>query len=264
MKPGRARAALLLPPFALIAFILVLLYLPALRLAPRLAGRLQMLFHRLLLAVLGIRVHVKGRPASGRPLLLAANHASWIDIPAYGSVMPLSFVAKREVGTWPLIGFFARLQRSVFVDRTRRGATASQADDIGQRLAAGDVIVLFAEGTTSDGNQVLPFRSALFGAARTALDAAGVEAMEVQPVAIAYTRMLGLPLGRGGRSVIAWIGHQDLAPHAAELMAIADFDVSIVFGEPIRFGRDSDRKAVALDAEQAVQRLLSAELRAGI
>jgi 1-acyl-sn-glycerol-3-phosphate acyltransferase len=261
VKPGHVRAALTLPLFSVAAFILVLAYLPARRFRWRLAGILQMLFHRLALWTLGIRLHVHGRPAAERPLLLAANHASWIDISAYSAVMPLSFVAKHEVGTWPLIGFFARLQRSVFIDRTRRGATADQADSIGRRLADGDVIVLFPEGTTSDGNQVLPFRSALFGAARTALDEAGLEAVFVQPVAIAYTHMLGLPLGRSGRSVVSWVGEQDLAPHAKEMLAASDFDVSIVFGEPIRFDRSADRKKVSLEAETAVRRLLAAELR---
>lgn len=261
MKPGHVRAAMTLPLFSVAAFILVLLYLPARRFRWRLAGQFQMVFHRLALWTLGIRLHVRGRPAADRPLLLAANHASWIDISAYSAVIPLSFVAKREVGTWPLIGFFARLQHSVFVDRARRGATADQADSIGRRLADGDTIVLFPEGTTSDGNQVLPFRSSLFGAARTALDEAGVEAVFVQPVAIAYTHMLGLPLGRSGRSIVSWVGDQDLVPHAKDLLAASDFDVSIVFGEPIRFDRGTDRKKVSLETEKAVRRLLAAELR---
>lgn len=261
MKPGHVRAALTLPLFSVAALVLIFFYLPARYFRWRLAGLLQMIFHRLALWALGIRLHVHGRPVAERPLLLAANHASWIDISAYGSVMPLSFVAKREVGTWPLIGFFARLQRSVFIDRTRRRSTADQADSIGRRLADGDAIMLFPEGTTSDGNQVLPFRSALFGAARAALDEAGVEVVIVQPVAIAYTHMVGLPLGRSGRSKVSWVGDQDLAPHARELLAASDFDVSIVFGEPIRFDRATDRKKVSLEAEAAVRRLLAAELR---
>jgi len=261
VKPGHVRAALTLPLFSVAAIVLVLVYLPARLFRWRLAGLLQMIFHRLALWALGIRLHVHGRPATERPLLLAANHASWIDISAYGAVIPVSFIAKREVGTWPLIGFFARLQRSVFIDRTRRGTTADQADSIGRRLADGDAIMLFPEGTTSDGNQVLPFRSALFGAARTALDEPGVEAVFVQPVAIAYTHMLGLPLGRSGRSIVSWVGDQDLAPHARELLAASDFDVTIAFGEPIRFDRSADRKKVSFEAETAVRRLLATALR---
>jgi lyso-ornithine lipid O-acyltransferase len=261
VKSGHLRAALTLPLFTVAACILVVVYLPARRFRWRLAGIIQMVFHRLVLWTLGIRLHVHGRPATERPLLLAANHASWIDISAYSAVMPLSFVAKREVGTWPLIGFFARLQRSVFIDRTRRGTTADQADSIGRRLANGDVIILFPEGTTSDGNQVLPFRSALFGAARTALDEAGIEVVFVQPVAIAYTHMLGLPLGRSGRSIVSWVGEQDLAPHAKSMLAASDFDVSIIFGEPIRFDHSADRKKVSQESEAAVRRLLAAELR---
>ncbi|MBR7539732.1 1-acyl-sn-glycerol-3-phosphate acyltransferase, partial [Mycobacterium tuberculosis] len=85
----------------------------------------------------------------------------------------------------------------VFVDRSRRGDAGRAAGEMAARMAAGDAIVLFAEGTTSDGNRVLPFRSALIGAARQAL-AGGAEAVLVQPVAVAYARRHGIPLGRQG------------------------------------------------------------------
>jgi len=207
------------------------------------AGAAAMRWHRFALALMGVRVTVRGAPASDRPLLLLSNHISWLDIPVLASRMPLSFIAKKEVAGWPVIGWLARLQRTIFVDRERRHRTGHVADQVAGRLARGDIIVLFAEGTSSDGNAVLPFRSALIGAAHRALD--GRESATVQPVALAYTRMHGLPLGRQHRAKVAWFGNMDLAPHMKAVLSSGAIDVEIVFGPPHSLTLQSDRKAVA-------------------
>lgn len=94
------------------------------------AGRLPVYFHRLILACLGVRVTLEGTPSPQRPLLLTANHVSWLDISLLGSRLPLSFIAKSEVKTWPVVGLFARLQRTIFIDRQSRQATASVSDEM--------------------------------------------------------------------------------------------------------------------------------------
>src|ERR1700693_2641104 len=150
-------------------------------------------FHRIVLALLGVKVTIRGVPAAQRPLLFVSNHGPWLDIPVLSSITPLVFVAKSEIAGWPLFGLFAKLQRSVFVDRARRHLTAEVNRDIASRLAGGDPVVLFGEGTSSDGNQVLPFRSALFGAARDALaEAEHCGRVLIQPLSVAYTRLHGL------------------------------------------------------------------------
>ncbi|MBS7539682.1 lyso-ornithine lipid O-acyltransferase [Ancylobacter lacus] len=212
-------------------------------------------FHRLLLALIGVRVTSHGTPAGDRPLIIVANHVSWLDIPVLGSRMPLGFIAKSEVGRWPGIGMLARLQRTVFVDRSSRAATGRVNEAIAARLREGDPVVLFAEGTSSDGNRVLPFRSALLGATREAFG--GGPGAVVQPVAIAYVRQAGLPLGRARRPLVAWYGDMDLVPHLAEVLRRGAIDVELHFGEPIAGG---DRKAVTLAAERASRALLAAAL----
>ena len=166
------------------------------RLFLRLDGRLQatfpVIFHRYVSRVLGIRRIVKGTPAMQRPLMLVANHVSWLDIIVLSAVMPVSFIAKSEVATWGVFGLFAKLQRSIFVDRERRTETQAVNATIAKRLMDGDTMVLFAEGTTGDGVRILPFRSALIGAARDIVlgGADGDEAARsvwLQPVSIAYT-----------------------------------------------------------------------------
>ncbi len=216
-------------------------------------------WHRTAVRLLGLRVETRGIPAPQRPLLIVANHVSWLDILVLGSLMPLSFVAKAEVASWPVFGFLARMQRTVFVDRTRRTATRGVADDIAARLRQGDPMVLFAEGTTSNGAEVLPFRSALLGAARHALTGDGLPAM-VQPVSIAYTRRNGLPLGRRGRTAIAWYGDMEIAGHLWGVLTDGAIDAVVSFGEPIAFRPDGDRKHVTATAEAAVRAMTAAAL----
>lgn len=216
------------------------------------------LYHRILLRMIGVRVHVRGTPAADRPLLILANHASWLDIPVVGSLTPLFFVAKSEVAGWPLIGLLAKFQRTVFVDRQRRHATGAVNREIAGRLADGDPVVLFAEGTSSDGNRVLPFRTALVGAAREAL-AAGTEVV-VQPLAVSYVRLQGLPMGRSHRPVAAWFGDMELAPHLMDVLRHGAIDVEVTFGAPVRLDAAHDRKSVTRESEAIVRRLCASAL----
>jgi lyso-ornithine lipid O-acyltransferase len=218
------------------------------------------LWQRFVCFLIGIRINVVGAPSPERPLLLLANHTSWLDIPVLAAVAPLSFIAKSEVAKWPVVGFLARTQRTVFVERNKRHATGAQADEVAGRLSKGDIIVLFAEGTSSDGNKVLPFRSALVGSAQRAIGDDG--AATVQPVAIAYPKMLGLPLGRQHRPRVAWYGGTDLLPHLKRILSDGGVDVDVVFGPAHRLGPGDDRKAVTREAGELVRRTVSA-LNAG-
>jgi len=229
----------------------------------RLAAHLPILFHRAVLRLFSVRVTQSGTPpAPGEPALVLSNHVSWLDILALGSLRPLSFVAKSEIAGWPVIGTLARLQRTIFIDRARRASTASVNETVAARLAAGDLIVLFAEGTTGDGNRVLPFRSSLVGAARTALQAEGarVDRIRLQPLAVTYPRRNGLPVVRGERPEIAWYGDMELAPHLALFAANGPLDVHIAWGPPILFEAGTDRKHATAMAEIAVRRAVGASV----
>jgi 1-acyl-sn-glycerol-3-phosphate acyltransferase len=227
---------------------------------PRSRMAVAQLWQRFVCFLIGVRIKVTGAPAADRPLLLLSNHTSWLDIPVLASVAPVSFIAKKEVATWPVVSFLAKAQRSVFIDRDRRHATGAHADEVAGRLSKGDIMVLFAEGTSSDGNIVLPFRSALIGAAQRAIDDG--ETATVQPVAVSYQRMLGLPLGRQHRPLVAWYGGTDLLPHLKRVLSEGGIDVHVVFGPAHRLTARDDRKTVAQEAGQLVRRLVSA-LNAG-
>ena len=243
---------------ALALAVLLPFHVVAIWIGGRSTMKVAQLWQRFVCFLMGIRITVTGAPADDRPLLLLSNHNSWLDIPVLASVAPVSFIAKQEVAGWPVVGFLARTQRTVFVDRDRRQATGEQADEVAGRLSKGDIMVLFAEGTSSDGNKVLPFRSALVGAAQRAIaEGADGGVATVQPVAIAYPQMLGLPLGRQHRPLVAWYGGTDLLPHLKRMLSEGGVDVNVVFGPAHRLSARDDRKKVTQEAGDLVRRLVA-------
>ena len=217
-------------------------------------------YYRVLRALLRVHVRVVGEPIRDRPVLFVSNHISWVDIIVIGSLAPIAYVAKSEVGNWPLVGATARMQRTVFVDRKRRQQTGDAIGDIVERLASGTSVVLFAEGTSSDGNRVLPFRSALVGAVKEA----GVRAKQgvlIQPMSICYTRLNGVPMGRQHRPTVAWYGDLDFMPHIKALIECGAIDAVVSYGEPVAADGTSDRKAMTKSLEGAVRQITAATLR---
>jgi 1-acyl-sn-glycerol-3-phosphate acyltransferase len=215
---------------------------------PAKSRRLPLLWHRMALRLIGVRVHVHGKMDDHRPLMLIANHVSWTDIMVLGSVGELCFIAKDEVKSWPGINWLPRLQRTVFVNRDRKRDAGIQADTIAERLVQGDVMVLFAEGTTGNGHRLLPFKSALFAAPQMALQQAGLEKVSVQPVAIAYNTLHGMPLGRYHQPLAAWPGDVGLMPHLLTFLRAGAFDADVAFGEAIAFTAGTKRKDIAARA----------------
>lgn len=214
---------------------------------PRMARAFPMHYHRLVCRILGIRIEITGTPPGQGPLLIASNHVSWLDIVVLSAVAPVSFVAKKEVKSWPFFGSLARLQRTVFVDRDSRHATGNARDDMRARLNAGDILVLFPEGTSSDGRGVLPFKSSFFGAAE-------IDSVLVQPVSIAYRGHRNLPMTRRLMPSYAWYGDMDLAPHLLEALATGPVEVAVICHPPLSLSGELNRKALARHAEDEVRK----------
>ncbi|MGC9268556.1 lysophospholipid acyltransferase family protein [Acidiphilium sp.] len=206
--------------------------------------RLPMLYWSGCARLLGVRLRVVGTPASGgeRPVLFVANHSSWLDIIVLGAVLPGCFIAKGDVATWPLVKTIARAGRTVFISRSRTGA-ARERDELAERLAAGDNLILFPEGTTSDGARVLPFRSSFLALADSAIKPL------IQPVTIVYDQMDALPICRRNRPLIAWYGDMDLASHYLRL-GQHGWRASIVFGQPVE--ATAGRKALSAALESGI------------
>ena len=222
------------------------------------------IFHTVLCAVIGIRIHEIGERSKTAPLLILSNHASWLDILVIGAKTPVVFVAKSEVAKWPFFGWLARMQRTIFVERERRQSTGATAREIGDRMVSGDAVVLFAEGTSSDGIRVLPFRSALVGSVHHALgESTHHDKVMVQPMSLAYVGFGGLPVGRALHERIAWYGDVDLVPHLVGILTSGAIDVTVTWGDAVAYDMSADRKAIARHAENAVRQMTTAALRAG-
>ncbi len=209
--------------------------------------------------VLGVERRVIGQVVStGRPILFACNHTSWLDVPTLGGTLEACFVAKAEVGTWPVVRTIARLGRTVFVSRRAR-ETGRERDSMRARLLGGDNLILFPEGTSSDGARILPFRSPFF---------AVVEGVShdrlplIQPVSIVFDRLDYLPARRSTRPVSSWYGDMDLGGHFWRLARHRHLRATILLHDPIDPAAYPSRKAIA----QAVWTVISvgnAALRQG-
>ena len=206
------QAAIRIVGYCAVTLLLLPVQITAVLLDRPLAVVLPKFYHRLCCRILGFTVEVTGTPSAARPTMFISNHVSYIDITVLGSLVTASFVAKAEISKWPLFGLLARLQRTVFIERIGSKA-ARHRDEISERLDRRDNLILFPEGTSDDGNGVLPFKSALFGVAER--DAAE-RSLTLQPVSIAYTRLDGMPLGRALRPNFAWYGDMTLLPHLWE------------------------------------------------
>jgi 1-acyl-sn-glycerol-3-phosphate acyltransferase len=255
------RTAFVLIVFALVTIVLMPVQWLAVALKRPLRRRIPVFYHRFVCRLLGVRVRTSGAPVGDRPLLIVANHSSWLDISIITSLAPVVFVAKSEIARWPFFGLLAKLQRTVFVERDRRHKTGEVNAQIAQRLAEGDPVLLFGEGTAGDGNRVLPFRTALIGAARDAIAAAGNDRVWIQPLSIAYVGQQGIALGRHLRPRAAWYGKMKLTEHIGRIVRRGAVDVSVTWGDPIPYDGAIDRKALARQLESAVRSTTIAALR---
>jgi lyso-ornithine lipid O-acyltransferase len=245
------RATLLLIPYLLTSLVMIPIQALCVALGSHLAEIIPICYHRAVCWLFGVDVVVRGMPERRRPTLFVANHSSYIDIEVFSSLIPVCFIAKAEVASWPFFGTLARLQRTVFVDRRPR-STAEQRDQIARRLAAGDNLMLFPEGTSNDGNRTLPFYSALFSVAEQRL--ADGRALPVQPVSIAYAELNGFPVGRSLRPLLAWYGDMELAPHLWHFAGLGRVKVVVEFHPPVSIDRFPSRKELADHCRLAIAR----------
>lgn len=254
------RSVVLLLFVFVVCLPLVLVQAVALRTAPKLSRRVPMWVNRMLLIALGVRVHLRGVESDRRPMILVANHVSWLDIPILGAIAPVRFVSKAEVASWPVIGWCARLVRTVFIERGNHGTVAEKASEVVAALRAGDRVVIFPEGTTSDGNRVLFFKSGLLGAVREAM---GDEELWVQPLTLVHTHVSGLPLGRAHRVHAAYPGGVRLVDSLLRVLGEGALDIAVDWHEPVPYPPGIERKLFAARLEARVRAAFSRRIADG-
>lgn len=246
---------------AALTMVLAPVQLASLALDLKLSRRLPRLWHRIVARLVGLRINVHGAIDSRRPLLIAANHSSWKDIMVLGAIADVVFIAKSDVRSWPVFGALAKMQKSIFVEREQKRRAGDQVNEIAARLADGEIVVLFPEGTTSDGNRLLEVKSSLFGAAASAVPHSPSGVVHVQPVAIAYTRIHGVAMGRYHRPIASWPGDIGLLPHLLGVLKAGALDVDVHFGSAVDYDATSKRKEVSAVVEHRIRRMLTGQLR---
>lgn len=247
-SPSRAIARLLV----YLTFTLLLIPVQALLLALKvpLSKHLPSWYHQRCLRLLGLKVQTHGEKTDTQPVLFVCNHVSYLDITVLGSALKgASFVAKSEVASWPFFGTLAKLQRTVFVDRAARRQTTEQRDEMTRRFEQGDALILFPEGTSSDGNRVLPFKSALFSVAEKRPRG---QALTVQPVSVTYTKLDNHPMGRYLRPFVAWYGDMDMADHIWTFAGLGTVTAEITYHRPVTIDQFGSRKEMARHCEEKV------------
>ena len=219
----------------------------------RLSWLVPQIYHRGNCLILGLRVLCHGCPSSDRPVLFVSNHTSYLDIVVLAAQLKATFVAKQEVAEWPGFGLLARLNRTVFVQRSAR-RSPEYRDEMHRRLAAGHSLILFPEGTSNDGNRVLNFNSTFFSVAENRVL---TDPTTVQPVAIAYTRLNGLPVGRSRRPLFAWYGDMGLVGHLWSVLGQSTVTIEIAFLPPVTIETCGSRKEMARHCQLLVATCVS-------
>lgn len=226
--------------------------------APALKGATARLWFRVVCRLSALRIRASGRPIRGEPAIFVANHVSYLDIPVLGAVINPTFVAKREVAGWPALGWLARTNGTIFVERARCRAHG-QCRTLNERLGAGDSLLFFPEGTSSAGERVLPFKSALFAAAERRV---GDVEIRVQPVTVAYIRYRdGRRLSGALRDRYAWYGDMTLVDHLYAVFGLEGADIEVMFHEPVRASCFPSRKELARHCHAEIARGLAAARR---
>ena len=203
-----------------------------------------------------IRIRRHGVPLAGAGVLHVSNHVSWTDIPVLGRLIDAGFVAKSEVAGWPILGALTASYGCLFVERDSRRAVREQAGALAAHLQGNRGMILFAEGTTGLGTEVLPFRSSLFAMVPGAIGASKGGTGQVQPITIRYARADGSPLGADERRAVAWMDDDDLGPHAQALADRGGLVVDVWFEEPLATHEYHSRKALGRACEEVIGRRL--------
>ncbi len=209
------------------------------------------MWHRAVAAILGIDVIVEGKPVQDRQVIYVANHLSYLDITVLTTIIPSSFVARGDVSGWPIAGLLARLQQTVFISRNRHDILDAK-EGIAEAIASGRRLIIFAEGTSSDGSAVLPFKSSLFS---LALENPCGRKLMVQPVTLSLLEVDRRPAKDSDvRDLYAWHGDMTFPPHFLQFMRLKGAKIKVTFHSPRDAAGYTDRKALCADCHGDVTR----------
>ena len=223
------------------------------KIIPTIEKWLPVFFHKMLLWLLSVEVEIVGETdQSKKSNLFISNHLSYLDIPVLGSKFPVRFVAKSEVESWPIFGFLAKKGRAIFIRRNKIDSL-NQKNKILDVLSSGEKVFIFPEGTTSDGNRVLKFKSSLFSSVEN-------QNFKIQPIVIHYSDLSGIPINRWLRPLIAWYGNMDLKPHLFKLVGLISIKAKVIYLESVNTKNFENRKDLSNYLERRIRKVYSSAL----
>lgn len=206
------------------------------------------LWHKGVCTIIGIKTEICGQPAHDRQLIYISNHLSYLDIPAIGAYLLASFVAKEDVAHWPVMGFLSKVQQTAFISRTSAHAK-KVANALDTMLAQGKSLILFPEGTSSAGTDMLPFKSSLFSLA-IPKDTGPVA---IQPFVIELVSVNNRPPTPESRDLFAWYGDMEFGPHIWEFLKNKGATVRLTFLPVIEPDDRHDRKTLCREVENRIR-----------
>ena len=234
--------------FSIILIILLLIPIQYIFVQFKLKHRIYIpiVFHKILLKILGIKVKLIGKNASVRPLILAGNHTSYLDIIILGSIMPICFIAKEDIKHWFLFGFLAKMQNTIFIKR-KNYKTLENLNSINKELDNKSAIVLFPEGTTNTGKKVLNFKSSLFNLFEKN------STLRLQNFSLCYTHVNNMPIDNRTRPQISWYGEMNIINHLSNFLKLSCVNATIVF-HPMLPTKGLDRKSISTSSIKQVKK----------
>lgn len=217
--------------------------------------QIPMLFHRGCCRILSIRSKFQGKLCTHRPTLYISNHISYLDIFVLGGTVPGCFIAKSEVARWPVLGRLARIQNTLFFER--KGTRAhSQIAVMHEQLSNEGNLILFPEGTSTEGAHVEPFKSSLFHAAEI------TENVLIQPITVAYSRYKDKPMPQSIREYYAWYATMPFLPHFLKMTGMHSVQAELIFHPPVKLQDFESRKSCAEFCQHQVASALQEVLAA--
>lgn len=237
--------------FALWSFIIVPIQLLVMLFHKgRYAYLIPHLWHKGVCYIFGIRVVVSGQPIQKEQVIHVSNHLSYLDIPVIGSFLKASFVAKKDVAKWPVFGFLSKLQQTAFIDRNT-AAAAKETNSLSSMLKKGKSLIIFPEGTSTDGRDVLPFKSSIFSIMLRDQE----QSLKIQPLTIEMKLInKKAPENQETKDLYAWHRDMDteLPTHLWRFAKSSGATISLCFHPSLQSSNFSDRKTLAKQCHEQV------------
>lgn len=213
---------------------------------PHLHQKMMQLYFKLCLILFGIRVSKDNTQVIKGKSLYVSNHTSYLDIFILGAYLPVKFTPKSDIASWPVVGFIVKVSGAVFIDR-RPSQVKKQQVMLEQSFAKGNQLMLFAEGTTNNGAELLPFKSSLFSVAHI------IEDIKIIPVLLRYKKLNGNAAERTELDQLAWYADMTLGPHFWNLLKQKSVNVSLQVFDHIDPDDYADRKEIAIACENKLR-----------